>query len=38
MDQLQDVRETLAPLEIDVTELREQADRDWSTFGEHSAE
>lgn len=34
MERLQDVRETLAPLEVDVDELRSAAKADWSAVGD----
>lgn len=32
MGQLRDVREQLAPLEVDVEQLQREAERAWSTF------
>ena len=38
MDRLRKVREQLAPLEVNVDELRRQAKSEWSTFDELDAE
>lgn len=38
MDRLRDVRTQLAPLEVDVDELRRQADADWSAFDQPDTE
>lgn len=37
MERLRDVREQLAPLEVDVDDLRRQAKTEWSTVDENDA-